>query len=282
MPAALAGVASVFWGASDFLGGLATTGWRAERVGALAQGVGFVALLVVAPFVTGAIAPSTDLAWGAAAGVSGAFGIALLYRSLAIGPMNAAAPTVAVVSALVPAVVGLVTGERPSAIALVGVVVAIVAVALVGGASRPGVGEPKATGRVLVLAALSGAGLGLANVCFAATDRASGLWPVVAEKGVSAVVLGALVLAWRASDRPRATARTVRLAVATGASDAVATASVAVALQRGPLVLVAVLASLFPAVTVILARFVLTERIGRAQAVGLALALAAIAMIIGG
>jgi drug/metabolite transporter (DMT)-like permease len=236
----------------------------------------------VTPFVTGALAPSTDLWWGAAAGVSGAFGIALLYRALAIGPMNAAAPTVAVVSAIVPAAVGLVQGERPSPIALAGVAVAIVAVALVGGASRPGVGEPRATGRVLALAALSGAGLGLANVCFAATDPASGLWPVVAEKIVSAAALGALIVAWRARERPRATAHTVRLTFGTGAFDAAATASVAVALQRGPLVLVSVLASLFPAVTVILARFVLTERIGRAQAVGLALAIAAIAMIVAG
>jgi drug/metabolite transporter (DMT)-like permease len=282
MPAALAVAGSILWGASDFFGGLATTGWRAERVGALAQLVGFIGLVAVAPFVTGAVAPSSDLWWGAAAGVCGAFGIALLYRALAIGPMNAAAPTVAVVSAIVPAAIGLAQGERPSAIALAGVAMAIVAVALVGGASRPGVGEPRATGRVLVLATMSGAGLGLANVCFAATDPASGVWPVVAEKVVSAAALGALILAWRASDRPRATARAVRLTVATGALDAAATASIAIALQRGPLVVVSVLASLFPAVTVILARFVLTERIGRAQAVGLALAIAAIAMIVAG
>jgi drug/metabolite transporter (DMT)-like permease len=282
VPAVLAIVASLLWGASDFLGGLATTGWRAERVGALAQAVGFVFLLVAAPLVTGNVASWIDLAWGAGAGVGGAVGIALLYRALAIGPMNAAAPTVAVVAAIVPAAVGLAQGERPSPLALGGVAIAIVAVALVGGASRPGEGEPRATARVLVLASIAGAGLGLANVCFAATDPTAGLWVVVAEKIVAAICLGALLLAWRGREHPRASARNVRFTVGTGVSDAAATAAVALALQRGPLVLISVLASLFPATTVILARFVLTERIGRAQALGLVLALTAIAMIVAG
>lgn len=282
MPALLAVVASVLWGTSDFLGGLATTGWRAERVGALAQGVGFLLLLSAAPVVTGAIPPGVDLAWGAAAGISGAVGIVFLYRALAIGPMNAAAPTVAVVAAVVPAVVGLAQGERPTALALAGVAVAIVAVALVGGASRPGAGEPRASLRVLSIAALAGVGLGIANVCFARTAAASGVWPVVAEKGVSAAVLALVVVAWGAGAHPRAGRRSVGLTIATGAFDAGATASVALALQRGPLVLISVLSSLFPAITVLLARFVLTERIGRAQAVGLALALAAVVMIVAG
>lgn len=281
MPIALAGLASVLWGTADFLGGFAASGWRAERVAAVSQVVGLTMLLVLAPVLGGALASHQDLAWGAASGIAGAVGATLLYRSLAIGPMNVAAPTVAVIAAAVPTVVGLLQGERPGALALAGVVVAIVAVALVGGASAPGPTEPRASGRVLANAAVSGVGLGLANVAFAETSVDSGLWPVGVAKLVAAIALWSAVLATRGSGG-RASGRNVRFAVWTGVVDIGATTSLALALQRGSLVLVSVLGSLFPAVTVLLARVVLDERIGRAQAAGLACALAAVAMIVAG
>lgn len=282
MPIALAGLASLLWGTADFLGGLAASGWRAERVAAISQVVGLGLLLALAPVLTGALAPAPDLAWGAAAGISGAVGATLLYRSLAIGPMNVAAPTIAVVAAIIPAAVGLVRGERPGALALAGVGLAIVAVALVGGASAPGPTEPRPSVRVLGLAAAAGLTLGLANVAFAQTSVESGLWPVTTTKLVAGIVLWSVVLAARRHTESRSPRRNVRLAVWTGLFDTVATTCLALALQRGSLVLVAVLGSLFPAVTVVLARFVLHERIARLQAVGLALALAAVAMIVGG
>src|SRR5687768_6400696 len=251
MPIALAGLASVLWGTADFLGGLAASGWRAERVAAISQVVGLV-------------------------------GAPRLYRSLAIGPMNVAAPTIAVVAAMVPAAIGLVRGERPGALALAGVALAIVAVALVGGASVPGPTEPRPSIRVLGLAVAAGATLGLANVAFAQTSEGSGLWPVTTTKLVAGIVLGSVVLATRTSDGAKAPGRNVRLALWTGLVDVAATTSLALALQRGSLVLVSVLGSLFPAVTVVLARFVLAERIGRVQAVGLALAIGAVAMIVAG
>lgn len=282
MPIALAGLASILWGTADFLGGLAASGWRAERVAAISQLVGLGTLLVLAPAITGTLAPGQDLAWGAAAGITGAVGATLLYRSLAIGPMNVAAPTVAVIVAIVPAAVGLVQGERPGALALTGVGLAILAVAMVGGASAPGPTEPRPSARVIAIAAAAGLALGLANVAFAQTSAESGLWPVTAAKLVAAIILWSAVLASRASGDTSTSRRNVRIAVWTGLVDVAATAALAVALQRGSLVLVSVLGSLFPAVTVLLARVVLDERIGRLQAVGLALALAAVAMIVGG
>jgi drug/metabolite transporter (DMT)-like permease len=244
-------------------------------------------MLALAPVFTGALPPAEDLAWGAFAGVTSAIGATLLYRSLAIGPMNVAAPTVAVVTAIVPAGVGLAQGERPTAVALAGVGLAIVAVAVVGGSSAPGQATSRRGGvrrldRVVAIAAAAGVGLGLANVAFAQTSPDAGLWPVAATKLVAGVALWSYVLlAPQASDRP-ASRRNVVFAVWTGVVDAGATMSVALALQRGSLVLVSVLASLFPAVTVLLARVVLEERIGRLRALGLALALAAVAMIVAG
>jgi drug/metabolite transporter (DMT)-like permease len=282
MPIALAGLASLLWGTADFLGGLAASGWRAERVAAISQVVGLGTLLVLAPVLTGALAPGPDLAWGSAAGISGAVGATLLYRSLAIGPMNVAAPTIAVVAAIAPAGIGLLQGERPGALALAGVALAILAVAMVGGASAPGPTEPRPSLRVLALAAAAGLTLGLANVAFAQTSEESGLWPVTTTKLVAGILLWSVVLATRGRAESRSPGRNVRLAVWTGLVDVAATTCLALALQRGSLVLVSVLGSLFPAVTVVLARFVLDERIARAQVIGLALALAAVAMIVAG
>jgi drug/metabolite transporter (DMT)-like permease len=205
----------------------------------------------------------------------------LLYRALSIGPMNAAAPTIAVVAALVPASIGLAQGERPTALALLGVALAVVAVALVGGARAPGPDAPRASSRVLVMSAASGIGLGLANACFAQTAASSGLWPVVVTKVVALLAIAAFV-AVAVRDGRRASTRNVRFAIATGVVDASATATISIALQRGSLVLVSVLGSLFPAVTVVLARTFLHERIGPLQAVGIALALAAIVLIVAG
>jgi drug/metabolite transporter (DMT)-like permease len=281
MPIALAGLASLLWGTADFLGGFASSGWRAERVAGISQLVGLLLVLAFAPALPGG-ATGEDLAWGAAAGLVGAVGATFLYRSLAIGPMNVAAPTVAVVAAVVPTAVGLAQGERPSSLALSGVVLAVVAVALVGGASAPGPTEPRASVAVLAVAAVAGVGLGLANVALSATSADAGLWPVAATKVTAGVALWSFVLATgRPRDRPPS-GRNVRFAVWTGVFDAGATASLALALQRGSLVLVSVLGSLFPAATVVLARFVLDERIARTQAIGLVFALAAVALIVGG
>jgi drug/metabolite transporter (DMT)-like permease len=283
VPNALAGLASLLWGTADFLGGFAASRWRAERVALVSQTIGLVLIGALAPVLTGPVAPAEDLLWGAGAGASGAFGAVLLYRALSIGPMNAAAPTIAVVTAIVPALVGFAQGERPTTLALSGVGVGVVAVAMIGGASAPGPGAPRATPRVLAMSVLSGIGLGLANACFAQTAEASGLWPVVATKVVAFVLIGSFVLVTaRATAGVRATPRNVRFAIATGFVDASATASVGIALQRGSLVLVSILASLFPGVTVVLARIFLGERIGRAQAVGIALALLAVAAVVAG
>jgi drug/metabolite transporter (DMT)-like permease len=182
------------------------------------------------------------------------------------------------VTAIVPAGSGLAQGERPSALGFVGVALAVIAAALVGGAPPPGRGSTRATTRVLMISAASGVGLGLANACFAQTAASSGLWPVVVTKIVALLAIVAVAV----RDGTRASPRHGRFAVATGFVDASATATISIALQRGSLVLVSVLGSLFPAVTVVLARTFLRERIGPLQAVGIALALIAVALIVAG
>jgi drug/metabolite transporter (DMT)-like permease len=203
-----------------------------------------------------------------------------------MGPMNVAAPTVGVVTAAVPAAIGLLQGERPSGVELAGVGLAVVAVAIVGGSGEPEASSRPAGGRridaVLVVAGLAGVGLGLANVAFAQTSPDAGLWPVVAAKLAAAGLLWSIVLATRGPADVPGSRRNVLFAAWTGVVDAGATMSVALALQRGSLVLVSVLASLFPAVTVVLARVVLDERIGRVRGFGLVLAGVAVVMMVAG
>lgn len=277
MPNALAGIASLLWGCADFFGGIAARGWGVQRVGVVAQSVGLAVVALALLFVP-ADPSANDLLWGVAAGVASAIGLATLYRSLAIGPMNVAAPTTAVVGAAVPTAVGLIGGERPGPWALLGVLLAVVAVALVGFTSAGETERRDGSGPVILLAASAGLSLGVMSACFAQTSTASGLWPVGTARLVASVLLAGSMLVVRGAHAGWPT-RGVKFAVAAGAADVGATISIALALQRGSLILVGVLGSLFPVATVLLARFVLRETIGRAQFVGLGCAVVAVALI---
>jgi uncharacterized membrane protein len=216
---------------------------------------------------------ASDLAWGVAAGVATAISLVTLYRSLAMGPMNVAAPTAAVVGAAVPVAIGLIGGERPGALPLVGVVLGLVAVVLVG--VRPeGRGGATSIARVLLLSAFAGSAIGTAVVCFAQTSPASGVWPFAAAKLAAAIILGSAVLI-RRTERELEPQRFGLIVPAVGVGDAVATMLMLLALQRGTLVIVSVLGALFPVVTVVLARLVLDERLTRTQLLGLAAAVLA-------
>jgi drug/metabolite transporter (DMT)-like permease len=277
MPGILAALASLLWGSSDFFGGIAAKGWSVQRVGVVVQTVS-LAITGAVLLVFSAEPQRADLALGAVAGLATAIGITLLYGGLAIGPMHVVAPTTAVVGASVNVMVGLISGERPSATMSIGVVLAILAVGLVGW-SAPRVdqsGRPSRT--VMQMAIGAGLCLGALNVCFAATEVASGVWPVGVSRLVALVLLGAFaLLAPRGAPAP--TGGAVGWAVGAGIADIGATMSIALALQRGSLVLVSVLGALFPAVTVVLARLFLAERMSRVQLVGLTCAIVAVILM---
>jgi drug/metabolite transporter (DMT)-like permease len=280
MPGLLAALASLLWGTSDFFGGLAAKGWPVQRVGVVVQTVSLAivaAILVVVP----ADPRAADLGWGAIAGVATAAGIALLYRGLAIGPMHVVAPTTAVVGASVNVAVGLVSGERPTVITSAGVALAILAVGLVGW-SAPRVDQGgRPSRRVIQMAIGAGICLGVLNVCFAATEAASGVWPVGVSRLVALILLGASAAVARPS-APSTTGSAPWWAVGAGVADIGATMSIALALQRGSLVVVSVLGALFPAVTVVLARAFLAERMARLQLAGLVAAIAAVILMASG
>jgi drug/metabolite transporter (DMT)-like permease len=272
---ALATACAVIFGTADFFGGLATRRSKVLAVVVLSQLGGLLLVAALLPALPGH--PSTAaLAWGMASGVAGAFGIVLFYRGLATGMMSVIAPTTATTAMAVPVVFGLLTGDRPSPLALVGVVLGLFAVLLVsrepdnGGARGPKAGP--------ILAALvSGAGFGGFFVLLKLAPADSGTWPLLGARIASIALVALLALVTRRSLRPVPGSLTVTIAA--GVLDMAANVLYLFAAQRGMLTLVAVLVSLYPASTLLLARYVLGERLSAVQITGVGFALGAIALI---
>jgi drug/metabolite transporter (DMT)-like permease len=275
-------VCAVAYGISDFAGGLASRQTAVLRVLLVSQPAGAVAVLGFALLDSGS--PEWRSAGvGAAAGVAGAVGLLLLYAGLATGPMSVVAPLTALCSAVVPVGAGIAMGERPGALALVGVALALAAVALVGREPGGGAGLPP---RAVGLALLAGIGFGgffvlldVAADVGAANGGDVGTWPVVAARATGFVLVALVAVASRSSGGLPWSS--VRLAVAAGVLEAVATVAYALALRSGLLALVAVIASLYPAATLLLARVLLKERMARSQQAGLAIAALSVALIAG-
>lgn len=271
---------ALVYGAADFLGGRTSRGNHPTVVVALSQVASLVPLAVLLLVDGTALAGARELGFGAGSGLVGLLGVVLLYRGLSRGAMGVVAPITAVGAAVVPVAYGLAIGERPSALALVGIVLALAAVGIIASAVPHEATAP--AGRIargeLGVAVGAGAAFGVAFILLAeAGGGGSGFWPVLAGRAVSVpvVVLGALLAGHRLVVAPGS-----RLPVAVaGFLDVVAIALYLAATRLGLISLVAVLGSLYPAGTVLLARVVLHERLVRAQVAGLALALGGVVLI---
>ena len=267
-------LAALTYGSADFCGGLASRRMPAAVVVVLSQAAGLGLLAAVYPFVPTRYTAG-DLAWGAAAGVFGAIGIAALYAALAVGRMGVVSPVTAVIGASVPVVWGLCSGERPGAAALAGIGLAFVAVALVSTDARTKRISPREPG--LLPAVVSGSAIGLLYVLLAQAHRDSGLAVVAAARLMSIPLLLLYALVRREPLRPpRGLAGLLALA---GGLDMAANVLYVLAARAGLLAVAAVLTSLYPAATVFLARLVLDERLNAVQWAGVACAAAGILLI---
>ena len=265
------------YGAGDFLGGMGTRAQAVTTVVAASQASALVLLAVGVP-LEGAPLGWDDVGLGALAGGVGVVGILLLYQSLATGTMGVVAPVTAVGAAVVPLVVGLATGERPGVLALIGAFVALGAVALVAGGESDSPEHAKAgRGSPLLLAVGAGIAFGLVFVLLSATDEGSGFWPLLGGRTVSVTLVGLWLLRSRTPLLPRPGTRLVVLG--SGLLDVTANGLYLLAVREGLLSVVAVLSSLYPAATVVLARVVLGERLRPAQLAGLGLGLAGVTLI---
>ena len=279
MAALLALISALCYGVSDFSGGLAARRVAATTVVLVSNAFSLLLAVLAVALLPGSVYSATDMAWGVAAGAVGLLGVVLLYRGLAIGPMSVVAPLTAVLSAVVPVVVGIARGERPGPVAVIGVVLAVPAMVLIGRAPRRQQGVRLSRG-ALVSALCAGVSFGGFYVLLAQTGSSGGAWPLVGQRAASVVILlalAAVAVTRRTAALPDGSA--LRLAIVAGTMDFAANLAYVLATHRGLLALVAVISSLYPATTLLLARGLLKERVARQQGAGLALAAAAVALI---
>ncbi|BDG08426.1 DMT family transporter [Anaeromyxobacter paludicola] len=272
----LAGLSALCYGAADFSGGFASRRSPLVPVLVTSQLAGAVLALAFVLASGEAVPAGRDLAWGATAGVAGAAGLALLYRGIARGLVAIVSPTAALVGAAIPVAFGILSGERPSPAALAGAAVCLPAVLLLSW-ERGGAADRRALRSALGHALLSGAFIGLFFIALARSAPGSGLWPLLAARGASIAILVAAALVSR---QRLAVARAAALpTLVAGLADMAANVLFLLATRAGLLSLAVIVASLYPAPTVLLARLFFRERIPPARAIGLALAVAGIALI---
>ncbi|MEO7908054.1 MAG: DMT family transporter [Roseiflexaceae bacterium] len=271
--AVIFGLASALsWGAGDFSGGLAAK--RAPVFGVLSIGhaVGLLLLIGLALLWGEPLPSATDLGWGLVAGLAGAVGLAALYRALAVGQMGIVAPLSAVLTAALPALFGVLTEGLPGAFKMVGFGLALVGIWLVAGTSKAA-GARDGRG----LAVLAGCGFGLFFILIHRAGANAVFWPLLAARIGSLALVLPIALGRHQLQRPDR--RLLVLVLLSGTLDVAGNTFFVLASQVGRLDVAAILSSLYPASTVLLAALLLGERVRRVQVVGIVAALVAIALI---
>jgi len=267
--------AALLYGSSDFAGGAAARRFGSLRVTFIGSIVAVAATWAMLLALGGPGPSVRAVGWGLASGVAGDVGTLVLYRGLARGQMSVVGPVSAVGAAVVPVVAGLALGERPGLLALVGVGVSLPAIVLVAG-------DGSVRGKLsagLAEGLVAGLCFGILFIGLAQAGRGAGLWPVACEQTTTLVVT--LAVAVKSRQPLRIPLREAGLTVFAGASGMAATVAYLYATHFSMLAVAAVLVSLYPGVTVLLARVLLHERFGPAQRAGLGLcALAVVAIAI--
>lgn len=280
MAVLLALVSAVAYGCSDFVGGLVSRRASAWSVAVVGQSSSAVCTALVAFFVVGD-PTGGDFAWSVLAGVGTGVGTAFLYRGLAGGRMGVVAPVSAVGSALVPIVAGALGGERPGPLAWLGIAIAVPAIWLVSTVPAHVEGEHRESFAAgLTDGVLAGLGFGVLFAALGQVPDSAGLWPLTVAQASSVPTVIVLATLLGAAWVPRE--RTAAWAVLTGPLGATATLAFLLASQQGFLAIAGVLASFYPAMTVLLAVVFLREHIHRAQGIGLGLCAATVALVVVG
>jgi drug/metabolite transporter (DMT)-like permease len=260
------------WGAADFCGGLATKRTQVYRVIISSQFISLFLLITLAFISREAPLPIDRLLLGYVAGMFGAVGLIALYRSLAEGHMGVAAPVSAVVAAAVPVIAGAFLEGLPGMPQLIGFGLAFIAVWLVSQTTHTEVHLND-----LGLPFLAGLGFGIFFVIIGSVGESAVWWPLVAARIGSLSLLLSMTLIKRQGQIVERSL--LNLAVIIGVLEVGGNACYILARQAGRLDVAAVLASLYPATTVLLARFILKEHVGRSQVTGILAALVAIVVI---
>ena len=271
----LAAAAALVYGVGDYCGGRASRKIDSLVVTCAGQ-IFSLMLLGIFLVILGDPAPGMhDWLWGAAGGLGGFVGLTLFYYALAKGSMTVVAPLAAVVSAALPVGTGLFLGDRPSLIAYVGIVIAIVGIALVTGA----VGTAHAPTKLAIVgvATLAGCGFGWMFVCLDRTSSDSGMWPLLAAR-IASISIAATIIAFRGRSR-LGQGRIPAIALWAGFFDMGANVLFVFANRHGMLSLVSVITALYPVSTIVLALRLDHEKANRSQFVGMACAALALVFV---
>ena len=276
--------AAVLYGGGDFLGGMATRRAHVLTVLMLVETAAVIVSVAVA-LLSGGPAILSGLTWGFSAGAIGGLGLIIFYVGLAAGPMSVVAPVSGLVATVLPVAVALAEGERPGVGVYAGALLCLVAIVLASSASETGEADgtglahpSRRVGRAIAYGAASGVSFGLFFLLIRNAGQSGEVWPVAAGRiGELAVVLAAAAVL-----RPglRGVSGGIPLAaVSAGVIDVVANLCYVAATRIGAFGLAVVLASLYPGVTVLLARVVLGERLRWIQRAGLGLAAIGILLV---
>jgi uncharacterized membrane protein len=269
----LGGISSLLYGFADFLGGEGAKRAPAAAI-VLWAGVLSFPLILVAAYLVGGDARMSDYLLGAGAGIAGALGLVSLFAGLGRGRAAAVAPTAAAIAAVIPVMVAVIGGERPSLLAWVGVLVAIPAIVLSAWVADPGESLKGSVGYGLT----AGLGFGGFTAIIGLTDPDSNLLPLITSR--AATMLAVLLLTGFGVWRLVGFGSSPRLLVAGNAVlDVSGNVALLLAVRAGSLALAAVAASFYPAVTVLLARLVNGEHLRARQLVGIALTVLAMSAI---
>jgi drug/metabolite transporter (DMT)-like permease len=268
----LALLSAVAYGVSDFLGGIFSKRASPWQVAVVAQTSSTV-FNFLAALVIGGSPVASDWGWGAMAGFCAGIGAVFLYRGLAGARMGVVAPLSAVGCALVPVVVGFATGDRPSTLAVIGIICAFPAMYLISLIVDE---DPTHRGGVFD-GIMAGLGFGLLFVFIGQMSEDAGLMPLVVAQMFAILGVVAMAISLRQAFIPRT--REPWRAVVMGPLGATATGAFLYATHHGLLSIVSVIAALYPAGTVVLATVVLKEKIQPWQGVGLAFAVAAVTLV---
>jgi len=270
------------WGAGDFSGGLATKRAPVYTVAAVSKFASLTAMVVLAWLRAEQIPSLHVLAWAGAAGVGGAVGLMALYQALAVGVMGVAAPVSAIVAAAMPVVFAAFSEGLPTGVQFVGFGLALIAVWFISRPPEPTLARSQRQPRGLRLATLAGIGFGCFYIFISQARATAVFWPLAASQAITLVTVIAVVCVMSLAQRRgvfELPLQVVPMMLLAGLLDAGGNAFFLLAEHAGRLDAAAVLASLYPASTVVLAHFLLNERVSPAQSAGIIAALVSIPLI---
>jgi drug/metabolite transporter (DMT)-like permease len=275
---------SLVYGTADFFGAIASRRLKPTLVTGISAWAGllFLSSMLVSGLFHATFSPAAIL-WGIIGGIFSAFGLSMFYRALAIGPISILSPLSALVAGLVPAIAGAFLGERFGWLSYVAIALVLVAVFLVGFVPGQDVRLPSVQGVLFGIGA--GIGIGVVLICLHNAPTSSGIATVILVRLINGLVLGGYVIFQLVTRRVAASTfkglgpKLWLTMLATGVFDSGANLLFVLAVRQGSLTVVSVLTALYPLGTILLARFVLKEKLALSQSIGIALALGATALL---